>query len=145
MFGEYLLLEFFLLSAAGFTLLWNDKGIILSWGVLTAINLLHNYPYEFWYWEIIISLMALTGIALNYLLNKKTHHFRVLKVSTASAVSLLASGLVLPLFPAFLFWSFFLAVPLLFTYRTIPRAVYLQIIFKFIFSMGWIIIGNILY
>jgi hypothetical protein len=89
--------------------------------------------------------VSLLGGIVNYLLNKKTDKLRLVKVLTGSAVSLLSWGLFTPLIPGLFIWSILVGLPLVFSYRNIPKAFYLQLIFKFIFSTGWIIIGNILY
>lgn len=143
MFLQYLLLEFILISLAGLSF-WGNKGILISGLILSALNIFHHYP-AFWNWEIIILGFVVSGIIVNFIFNKKTAHLRILKVSAGSVASLVASGLYLPLIPGFIAWTFTIALPILFTYREVPKALYLQIIFKFIFSLGWIIIGNILY
>ncbi|MGI6449761.1 MAG: hypothetical protein ACOX3R_05510 [Desulfitobacteriia bacterium] len=145
MFWEYLVLEALLIVAGGASLFWGTKGVFLAAIILTIINYYHNYLEDFWHWEPIIIFIGLVGIILNYFLDKKTQQLRIIKVSMVSAASLLAAGAILPLIPAFLLWSLIIGLPLLFTYRQIPRALYLQVIFKFIFFCGWLIIGNIIY
>ena len=139
------MLEALLMVAGGASLLWGTKGIFLSVLILTTINYYHNYYLDFWYWELIIIIIGLAGIILNSFLNRQTQNLRVLKVSMSSAASLFAAGVIFPLLPAFLLWSFLIGLPLIFNYRQIPPALRLHIIFKFIFFCGWIIIGNILY
>ncbi|NLI93626.1 MAG: hypothetical protein GX434_15970 [Peptococcaceae bacterium] len=145
MFLKLLLLEFVLLSIAGFSLFGRNKGMILSTILVSLINYLINSPASFWFWEIIIMTYGILGILINSSFNHKTRHLRVVKVSAGSVAALLASGLFLPFFPALIAWTVGIGIPLIFTYREIPRSLFLQIIFKFIFSTGWLIIGNILY
>lgn len=142
---EYIILEFLLLAVSGLPLLWGNKGIILAGLVVTALNYHGNTSLEFWYWEQIIAIYLLLGLITNLVLNRKTENLRVVKVSGATLTSLLISPLFLPFFLGLAAWLLLIAIPLAFTYREIPKSVYLQIIFKFIFSAGWLIIGNILY
>jgi len=147
LFLEYLVLEFLLIVAAGSSLFGVTIGIISSWLLLSVINIVHNY-YAFqgiYFWELIISVYSLCGWTINYLLNRKTRNLRLVKVTAGSAVSVLAFGVFLPLIPGLIIWTLIVGIPLAFTYREIPKAFYLQLIFKFIFCSGWIIIGNILY
>lgn len=145
MFLQYLLLEFILISVAGLSCFWGNKGILTAGLILSTINIYYKYPSTFWQWEMIILGYLAVGIIGNLIFNRKTDHLRVLKVSAGSVAALFSSGLFLPLIPGFIAWTFTIALPLLFTYRQIPKTLYLQIIFKFIFSTGWLIIGNILY
>jgi hypothetical protein len=132
---------------AGASFLWGTKGNITGFLLLSALNAFRYYYQAdiFWLWEIMIAFYSLLGGIVNYLLNKKTDKLRLVKVLTGSAVSLLSWGLFTPLIPGLFIWSILVGLPLVFSYRNIPKAFYLQLIFKFIFSTGWIIIGNILY
>ncbi len=147
MFFEYLLLELFLISVAGLSLFWGSKGIYFSLGIISIINFLANanYRYGFWFWEIIILLFAFFGLIIYFIFDKRTHQLGIIKVTTGSATTLLIFGVFLPLLPAFTLWSLIIGIPLVFASREISREQYRQLIFKFIFSTGWIIIGNMLY
>ncbi|UWG95635.1 hypothetical protein LPY66_11980 [Dehalobacter sp. DCM] len=144
LFLTFLALEMVLLCAAGSSLIWNTLGIVLSGVILSCVHFVINPAESFWLWEaIIITYMGL-GLAINALLNRYTHNFRLLKVVSGSGVPLVVLGVFVPLLPAALLWSFFVGIPLLFTYRSVSKFVLLQLIFRFIFSAGWLIIGNIL-
>ncbi|RNC29708.1 MAG: hypothetical protein AWM53_00325 [Candidatus Dichloromethanomonas elyunquensis] len=145
MFLKLLLLEFFLVSMAGLSLFGGSKGIMMSGIMISAVNLIGNFHSNFWFWESIIILYSVFGFTLNNFLNHKTDQMRVVKVTAGSVAALLAAGLLIPFIPGFIAWTLGIGIPLVFTYREIPKALYLQIIFKFIFSIGWLIIGNILY
>jgi hypothetical protein len=145
MFFQLLLVEIFLIAAAGFALGGGNKGILIAGIIISVINLLGNNFPDFWFWEIILLLYCLSGVWVNFLLNRKTEQLRMVKVSAGSAAALLASGLFLPFWPGLFAWTLGIGVPLFFSYREVPKAFYLQIIFKFIFSAGWLMIGNILY
>jgi len=128
--------------------MWGNKGILFSWLLLSAINVYHHRVSiinTLIMWELIISAWVIVGLVINYYLNKKTNHLRLLKITSGSAASLLAAGIFMPLIPGMILWLMLAGIPFFFTYRKIPAAFYQQIIFKFIFSTGWIIIGNILY
>jgi len=145
LFLEYVIVEFILISVAGFSLIWGNKGIVVAGVVITLLNFSGNNLSDFWYWEKIMGLYWIFGITCNYLLNRKTQHLRVIKVSIGTMASLFTSGLFVPFLAGLIAWVFMIVIPLAFTYREIPKSLYLQIIFKFIFSTGWLIIGNILY
>lgn len=147
MFLEYLFLEIFLIFVAGLSLFWGKKGMYFSLGIISIINFIANINYldSFWFWEIIILLFAFFGIIMSLIFDKKTNRLRMIKVTIGSMSTFIFFGILLPLLPALTLWSLFIGIPLLFTYRKIPKYLYPQIIFKFIFSSGWIIIGNILY
>jgi len=137
------------LAAAGFSLIGKSKGLAAGGLILSAINLFAYYTagdwHALWFWQTVIVVYTVGGLLGNYFLNKKTAELRFLKVTAGSAVSVLSLGVFFPLIPAALIWGILAGLPLIFTYREVPKAFYLQIIFKFIFSCGWIIIGNIAY
>jgi len=143
---QLIVLELILLMVAGANILWGAKGILAGLIIVSAINCYYNclLENEFLFWQIIITLYVLIGLFLNYYLNKKTDQLRLVKVVTGSAVSGLAWSIFLPLIPGLLIWAFLIGIPLVFTYRKIPLFFYVQLFFKFIFSTGWLIIGNIL-
>ncbi|NLM20807.1 MAG: hypothetical protein GX207_03565 [Peptococcaceae bacterium] len=144
---EFIILEFVLIIAAGTGFLWGAKGIITGAVLVSALNIFQNYflVNEFWLWQIIIVGYAVLGLMMNYFFNKRTDELRLVKVTAGSAVSVLAWSIFMPIIPGLLIWALFIGMPLLFTYRNIPGVFYAQLIFKFIFSTGWLIIGNILY
>lgn len=144
MFGELILLELMLILAAGLSLIWGYKGMLISWMLISLINYGYNHPEGFWFWEGLISSYTFLGVLINTYLGTITKNLRVLKVTAGSGGALITTAIFLPLFPAFLLWTVFLGIPLIFTYREISKAVPLQIFFKFIFSAGWLMIGNIL-
>ena len=132
LFWQYLVLEALLVIAGGAALFWGTKGIFFSALILTAINYFHSIPSSFWFWELLIISFALFGIIINIFFDYKTQHLRVVKVYIGSTASLLTAGVFLTLIPAFALWSFLIGLPLIFTYRQMPRTLYSQILFKFI-------------
>ena len=144
---EFIILEFILILVAGACFLCGAKGILTALVLVSALNIFHNYflVNEFWLWQIIIVAYTVFGFLLNYFFNKRTDELRVVKVAAGSAVSVLAWSIFMPLIPGLVIWAFLIGMPLVFTYRNIPGVFYAQLIFKFIFSTGWLIIGNILY
>lgn len=138
------LVQFVLLYLAGLTFIGGRNGIIGAAIVLSLLNYIVKYTHGFIFWQLIIAIYALTGLLINGWLNTRTNHLRLVKVSVGSIASLLTSGLLMPIIPAFLAWSVLLGIPLGFTYREIGKPVMIHMIFRFIFSGGWIIIGNIL-
>lgn len=145
LFWNLLGLELILICAAGITLLGNYSGLVIAGLIVSAVNFAVNEPGSILFWEIIILAYMCFGLITAYLLNRKTHNFRVLKVAGGSVTSLFLFGMLLPFIPAILIWTAIIGIPLVFNYRSISRAIVLQAIFKFIFCTGWLIIGNILY
>ena len=142
---EYLVLELFLIAATGFSFIWGYKGIFISSVLVTTVNIFNNYLFDYLFWEVIIFTYAFIGVAIKFFLDRKTNNLRVVKVTAGSAASLFFSGIFLPLILGMVIWSLLIGIPLTFSYRDMPSSAFLQIIFKFIFCSGWIIIGNILY
>lgn len=143
-FLKLLALEIALVCAAGSSLLSNYVGVVFSGVILSTVNFILNPVEGFWFWEVMLILYTGLGLTVNALLNCKTDDFRLMKVISGSGTSLIVLGIFLPLIPAALLWMIFVGIPLVFTYRNVSRFVLLQLIFRFIFSFGWIIIGNIL-
>lgn len=147
MFLEYVILELILVIIAGSSLVGEWKGVLFSGLLMSVLNTVYNYfvPGVFWTWQGLIFIYLLLVLAVNSYLNRKTGNLRLIKVVSGSAVSLTSLILFLPLLPGLFIWMIFIGLPLTFNYRKIPVSFFAQIIFKFIFSLGWIIIGNILY
>ncbi|KUO66991.1 MAG: hypothetical protein APF84_17515 [Gracilibacter sp. BRH_c7a] len=137
-------LELLLLYVAGLSFFAGIKGILISGIFVSILNFIFNYQ-NFWSWQLIIILMVMIGSLINYLLDKKTHELRIIKVTAGSIVSLFTAPIFFSIVPAFLIWIVIIGIPLGFTYRNITKFVYLQILFRFIFGFGWIIIGNVIY
>lgn len=136
-----------LLYLAGISLFGGTKGILGAGIILSFLNLYVNYSSSsvIFFWQIIIIIYTLTGIIINYLFNRSTENLRILKVSAASFSSLLNAGIFFSFIPALFIWTVLIAIPLIFNYKSIPKSLFWQVFFKFIFSLGWIIIGNIFY
>ncbi|NLP43936.1 MAG: hypothetical protein GX351_04865 [Peptococcaceae bacterium] len=145
LFLEYLVLEFFLLIAFGASLLTQFQGIIFSSLILSVINYMNNVSSNFWYWEFLIIMFCIIGLILNYFFDRSNREFRLITITAGSSTILLGSLLVIPLIPGIVLWAAFIGLPIIFGIGNIPKTVLFQLIFKFIFSTGWIIIGNILY
>lgn len=144
MIWQYILAEMIFLWAAGFSF-FGGKGLIGAFVCATAVNFWRNGAFFFLGWEVILVIYLFLGLGINYFFNRKTDGLRVVKVAAGSGSALLVAGMILPVIPAFMCWALVIGLPLLFTRRKLPKAVWLQIIFQFIFSAGWLIIGNILY
>jgi hypothetical protein len=145
LFLEYLVVEFVFISMGGISLFAGNKGILIAGLTATVLNVLVNSPADIIFWEPFVVSYCLVGLLINTVLNRRTDRLRVIKVSGGSGAALFASGLFFPMIAGFLAWLLILGIPLAFTYRETPKSVTIQIIFKFIFSTGWLIIGNILY
>lgn len=143
-FLKLLALEIVLVCAAGSSLIWNYIGVFFSGVIVSAINLVINPAQDFWFWESVIILYMALGLAANALLNRQTHDFRLIKVISGSGSSFIVLGIFIPFIPAALLWAIFIGIPLIFSYRSVSRFVVIQLFFRFIFSFGWLIIGNIL-
>lgn len=137
-------LELLLLYIAGISFFAGVKGTLISGLLISILNYMLNYS-NFWDWQLIIILIVLIGILVNLLLDKKTDQLRVVKVTTGSIASLFTAPIFFSLIPAFLIWVVLIGIPLGFTYRNISKYLYLQIFFRFIFALGWIIMGNTMY
>ena len=144
LFIKLLGLELLLLYLAGLTFFAGIKGIWISGIIISILNYIFNYS-GFWNWQLIIILLVLLGTLINLLLDRKTEQLRIVKVATGSALSLLTAPVFFSFIPAFLIWTLLIGIPLGFTYRKITKYVYLQIVLRFLFALGWIIIGNMIY
>jgi len=145
LFLEYLILEFFLLVAFGVSLFARYKGMLFSALILSGINFINNTASNFWYWQIFIILFCILGVVLNRFFDRRNGDVRLLNITAGSSALLLGSLIVIPLIPGIVLWAVLIGLPLFFSISNIPKTVFIQLIFKFIFSTGWIIIGNILY
>lgn len=143
-FLKLLGLELLLLYVAGLSFFAGVKGALISGIIISILNFILN-DSNFWDWQLIIILMVLVGILVNLVLDKKTDQLRVVKVTTGSITSLLTAPIFFSLAPALLIWVILIGIPLGFTYRNISKFLYIQILFRFIFALGWIIMGNIMY
>ena len=143
-FLKLLVLQILLLYLAGLSFFIGIKGIWISGLIISVLNYSFNHA-SFWHWELIIALFVLVGTAINLLLDRKTKQLRVVKVTTGSIISLLTAPIFFSFVPAFLIWTVLIGIPLGFTYRQISKYVYLQIFFRILFALGWIIIGNSIY
>lgn len=147
MFVKLVVWQAILLYLAGMSFFGGTKGIFSAGIILSLLNLYVNYSNSsvVFFWQIIIIIYTLAGIVVNHLFNRSTDNLRVLNVSAASFTSLLNAGIFFSFIPALIIWAVLIAIPLTFNYRSIPKSLFWQVFFKFIFSLGWIIIGNILY
>ncbi len=143
-FLKLLVLQMILLYLAGLSLFTGIKGVWVSGFMISIMNYIFNHS-NFWSWQLIIVLVVFFGTAINLVLNKKTEQLRVVKLTTGSMISFLTAPIFFSFVPAFLIWTALIGLPLGFTYRKISKYVYLQIIIRFIFALGWIIIGNSIY
>lgn len=138
---EDVFLQFVLILIAGFSLKGSKGSIILATLIISLINLAQNSYQIVWGWQVIIVAFGLSDLSIIKMFDRKTDTFRLLPVIVGSSTSALASVLFLPL--GLLIWTVYIAIPLGLSHRKIPGAYYVQNIFKFIFFVGWLIIGNI--